>query len=48
MEKKENRKSVSNETVPVGNEKEVITKFEKDKYTLDDDCKVKDLLPLFV
>jgi len=48
MEKKENKRSVTDETVFVGSDKAVLTELEKDKYTLDDDCKVKDLLPLFV
>ena len=48
MEKKENKWSVTDEIRPADIDKEVIAELEKDKYTLDDDCKVKDLLPLFV
>lgn len=48
MEKKENKRSVTDEVRPADSDKAVITTLEKDKYTLDDDCKVKDLLPLFV
>lgn len=48
MENKEIKRSIADETLPVGSDKEVIKELENDKYTLDDDCKVKDLLPLFV
>ena len=48
MGKIEIKRNLSDETAPVGSDKGGITDLEKDKYTLDDECKVKELLLLFV